>query len=38
MEFKDWKDPNPKPVIKDYTLDDGRGTRKNGALFWNVGL
>ena len=24
MEFKDWVDPNPDPVIVDYTLDDGR--------------
>ena len=24
MDFKDWVDPNPAPVVIDYTLDDGR--------------
>lgn len=24
MDFKDWSDPNPKPVVQDYTLEDGR--------------
>lgn len=24
LKFEDWHDPNPKPVIVDYTLEDGR--------------